>query len=75
MTSPLGWQKMATPVPPTSVTKEMQLYVGGLLKLFVNEEPVVLLVRPTDKGKLHYFVGDTSAEEVGSATQFPDLTV
>ena len=59
---------MATPVPPTSVTKEMQLYVGEWLKLFVNEEPVVLLVRPTDKGKLHYFVGDASAEEVGSTT-------
>jgi hypothetical protein len=29
-------------------------------------------VHPTDKGKLHFFVGDASKEGFSGVTQFPD---
>jgi hypothetical protein len=35
----------------------------------------MLPVQPTDKGKLHFFVGDATQEGFGRATRFPDGTV
>jgi hypothetical protein len=51
------------------------MHVGALLALFASEEPLAVLIQPTDAGKIQYTIGDASAEGCGMATQYPDMTV
>ena len=56
------------------ITDELVMHVKGLLKLFGSEEPRVVPVRPTDRGKVRYHAGDASAEGYAAGTQYPDLS-
>ncbi len=56
----------------TPVTSELLLHVKALQTLFVREQPLMIPIRPTDRGKLRFFVGDASSEGFGGATQYPD---
>ncbi len=56
----------------TPVTLELLLHTGALQILFKEEQPLMVPIRPTDKGKLHFFVGDASQEGFGGAPQFLD---
>ena len=44
----------------------------GLLRLFHTREPLAVPVRPSDRGKLRYHVGDASAEGFAAGTQHPN---
>ena len=59
----------------TPVNSELLLHAKALQILFAGEQPLMVPLRPTDKGKLCFFVGDASREGFGGATQFPDATV
>ncbi len=54
---------------------ELLLHAKALQILFAGEQPLMVPLRPTDKGKLRFFVGDASQEGFGRATRFPDTTV
>jgi hypothetical protein len=54
---------------------ELFLHAEALQILFAGEQPLMVPLRPTDKGKLCFFVGDASREGFGRATLFPDATV
>lgn len=56
----------------TSINPELLLHAKALQTLFDMEKPLMVPVRPTDKGKLQFFVGDDSQEGFGVATQFSD---
>jgi hypothetical protein len=56
----------------TPVTSEMLDHVDALHTLFQGKQPLLVPGRPTDKHKLRFFVGDTSREGFGGATQFPN---
>ncbi len=56
----------------TPATSELLLHAEALQVLFIGQEPLLVPIRPTDKGKLRYYVGDASREGFGGATQFPD---
>lgn len=43
--------------------------------LFEGDNPLLVPLRPTDKGKLRFYVGDASRKGFGGATQYPDGTV
>lgn len=59
----------------TIVTKELNLHAQALLRLLDSEAPLALPIRPSDKHKLRYTIGDASAEGFGSATQFPTMEI
>jgi hypothetical protein len=59
----------------TPVNSELLLHAEVLQILFAGEQPLMVPLRPTDKGKLRFFVGDASREGFGGANQFPDTTV
>ena len=59
----------------TRVTTEMMLHVEALQILFAGDQPLLVPLRPTDKGKLRYYVGDASREGFGGATQYPDGSI
>ena len=59
----------------TKVTPELLIHAHALLKLFCSEEPLTLPIRPSHRDKYRYFIGDASAEGLGSAFQYPDLTL
>lgn len=59
----------------TRITDELKLHVDGLLKLFHEEEPPAVPIRPTEAGKIRYLVGDASAEGFGMAIQYPNLEI
>lgn len=59
----------------TRVTSELSLHVQALLKMFASESPLALPVRPSHRNKFRYFIGDASAEGLGSAFQYPNLEV
>ena len=50
------------------------LHVEALRALFAAEVPHSVSIRPIDKGKIRYVIGDASAKGFGSGTQYPDLT-
>ena len=56
----------------TKVTSELLLHAEALQILFMEEQPLMVPLRPTDKGKLRFFIGDASREGFGGATQYPD---
>jgi len=56
----------------TRISDELVDHTKALLVLFVNEEPLVVPIRPTDRNKLRYYGGDASAEGFYSTTQYPD---
>ena len=55
----------------TKVTLELLLHAEALQELFGQEQPLMTPIRPTDKRKLRYYVGDASREGFGGATQYP----
>ena len=57
------------------ITDELVLHVTGLLLLFHTKEPLAIPIRPTDRGKIRYHVGDASAEGFAAGTQYPDLSL
>jgi hypothetical protein len=57
------------------INLELLLHAGALQILFDWAQPLMVPVRPTNKGKLHFFVGDASREGFSGATRFPDGTV
>ncbi len=59
----------------TPITQELLAHVRALSILFKADTPLELPIRPTDSGKIRYFLGDASAEGFGSGTQFPNLEV
>ena len=59
----------------TRITTEMLMHVEALRSLFASEGPHSVRIRPTDKGKIRYYLGDASAEGFGSGVQYPDLTL
>jgi hypothetical protein len=56
----------------TSVTSELLAHAEALQILFDGEQPLMVPIRPTDKNKLRFFVGDASREGFGGATQYSD---
>ncbi len=42
----------------TKTTTELLLHCEALQMLFVGEDPLLVPLRPTDKGKLRFYVGD-----------------
>ena len=58
----------------TQLSSEMMLHVEALRALFAAEVPHSVSIRPTDKGKIRYVIGDASAKGFGSGTQYPDFT-
>ncbi len=44
----------------TKVTTELLHHVKALHLLFEGEQPLMVALRPTDKGKLRFYVGDAS---------------
>ncbi len=56
----------------TPVNLELLLHAKALQILFDGEQPIMVPMHPTDKGKLCFFVGDASREGFSGATQFPD---
>ncbi len=46
----------------TPVTSELLLHVKAFQILFTGEQPMMIPIRPTDKGKLRFFCGDASRE-------------
>jgi hypothetical protein len=59
----------------TPVTSELLLHVEALQILFAGQQPLMILIRPTDKGKLQFFCRDASCKGFGGATQYPDGTL
>jgi hypothetical protein len=59
----------------TPVNSELLLHAKALQILFAGEQPLMVPLRPMDKGKLCFFVRDASREGFGGATQFPDAMV
>ena len=59
--------------PKVDATEELVAHVSAMLELFESEEPLVVPIRPADKSKLRYHIGDASAEGFGAAIQFPNL--
>ena len=57
------------------ITDELVLHVTGLLRLFYTEESLAVPSRPTNKGKIRYHMGDTSAEGFTAGTQYPNLSL
>ena len=56
----------------TRITSEMLMHVEALRSLFAADTPHAVPIRPTDKGKIRYYIGDASAEGFGSGMQYPD---
>ncbi len=56
----------------TAVTSELLAHTEALQVLFQEELPIMVPIRPTDKHKLQFFVGDASREGFGGSTQYPD---
>lgn len=56
----------------TKITSELLMHASALLEVFKSEEPLCLPIRPSHKGKLRYFIGDASAEGLGSGIQYPN---
>ncbi len=44
----------------TKVTSELLLHAKALQELFEGEQPLMVPIRPTNKKKLKYYVGDSS---------------
>ena len=59
----------------TPVTSELRLHVEALQTLFAGEQPLMIPIRPTDRGKLHFYCGVASREGFGGATQYPNGTL
>ena len=59
----------------TAVTSELLAHTEALQVLFQGEHPIMVPIRPTDKYKLRFFVGDASREGFGGSTQYPDRLV
>jgi hypothetical protein len=59
----------------TKTTTELLLHVEALQLLFEGEELLMVPLRPTDKGKFRYYIGDASQEGFGGAKQFSDGTI
>ena len=49
----------------TKTTTELLLHCEALQMLFVGEDPLLVPLWPTDKGKLRFYVGDASREGFG----------
>ena len=58
--------------PLTPITGEMIVHATALLELFESETPLMVPIRPTDKHKLRYAVGDASAEGFAMGMLMPD---
>ena len=58
----------------TPVTSELRLHVEALQTLFAGDQPLMIPIQPTDRGKLRFYCGDASPEGFGGATQYPDGT-
>ena len=59
----------------TPMTSELRLHVEALQTLFAGEQPLMIPIRPTDRGKLRFYCGDASREGFGGVTQYPDGTL
>ncbi len=59
----------------TAVNPELMLHTKALQILFSGDQPLMVPIRPTDKHKLRFFVGDASQEGFGGATQLLDGTI
>ena len=61
----------------TAVNPELMLHAEALALqiLFSGDQPLMVPIRPTDKHKLRFFVGDASREGFGGATQLSDGTI
>ena len=61
----------------TAVNPELMLHAKALALqiLFSGDQPLMVPIRPTDKHKLRFFVGDASREGFGGATQLSDGTI
>ena len=57
------------------VTSELLLHVEALQTLFAGEQPMMIPIHPTERGKLRFFCGDASREGFGGATQYTDGTL
>eukprot|EP00986_Skeletonema_menzelii_P016382 scaffold14397_cov80-Skeletonema_menzelii.AAC.1 len=55
----------------TKITPELLTHAQALLTLFHAEEPLTLPIRPSHRKKIRYFIGDASAEGLGSASLDP----
>ncbi len=58
----------------TPVTSELLLHVEALQTLFAGEQPLMIPIRPTDRGNLRFFCSNASREGFRGATQYPDGT-
>jgi hypothetical protein len=63
------------PLLSTPMTSELSLHVEALQILFAGQQPLMIHIRPTDKGKLCFFCGDALREGFGGATQYPNGTL
>ena len=59
----------------TRITSELLMHVEALRSLFAAETPHSVPIRPTDKWKNRYYLGDASAEGFGSGMQYPDMVL
>jgi hypothetical protein len=59
----------------TAVNPELMLHAKALQILFSGDQPLMVPVRPTDKHKLRFFVGNASRGGFGGATQLSDGTI
>ena len=56
----------------TPVTSELFLHVEALQILFAGEQPLMIPIWPTNKGKPCFFCGDALREGFGGVTQYPN---
>ena len=57
------------------ITDELVDHTRGLLRLFPTQNPLAVPIRPTDRNKIRYHIGDASAEGFAAGTQYPDLMI
>ena len=55
----------------TKITPELLDHARALQRMFSSEEPLTLPIRPSHRNKIRYFIGDASAEGLGSALLSP----
>ena len=56
----------------TNITPELLMHCEALLDLFNSDTPRAVYIRPASARSYRYYIGDTSREGLGGATQFPD---
>ena len=54
------------------MTSELLLHVEALQTVFAGEQPMMIPIRPTDRGKLCFFCDNASREGFRGVTQYPN---